>query len=147
MIDISRDPDYANAYDKLPKEQPGDSEMADERRFFMSHVDELSMQMTIFQNSVHQYRNLFMVDSDWIINSVVTLLEDKIDRSGYERLNARLQLHEMMLQENLGNKAEIKRLLFLLKFIGFLVPFLIGMKKKMRIPDITKMLPNMTSEY
>ncbi|ELU04066.1 hypothetical protein CAPTEDRAFT_159631 [Capitella teleta] len=146
LLDISKDPDFSTAFDKLPVDEPGDSDIANECRYFMSHVEELSMQMTVFQNSVHQHENLFLVDSDWLISSIVRVLEDKIDNAGYERLNARLQLHEIMLNEHLPKKAEIKKQLHLLKLIGFLVPFLVGMKKKMRIPDIKKMLPNMTGE-
>lgn len=146
MLDISKDPDYANAFEKLPKELPGDTEASEEKRFFMQHIDDISMQMSIFQNSVQQYHNLFIVDSDWIISSVVRVLEDRIDNSGYERLNARLQLHELMLQEHLTAKAEVRKQLNMLKLIGFLVPFLVGMKKKMRIPDLNKMLPNMTGQ-
>lgn len=146
MLDISKDPDYANVYDNIPVDQPGDVEMAEERRFFMSHVDDLSMQMTLFQKTVKQHRNMFVVDSSWLISSAVRLTEDKIDQVGYERLNAKLQLHEIMLRENLTNKAEVKRQLHLLKLVSFLVPFLVGMKKKMRIPDVNKMLPNLSGK-
>jgi hypothetical protein len=120
--------------------------MADELCFFMSHVDDLSVQMSIFQSSMHQHQNLFLVDSDWQISSLVRVLEDKLDNAGYERLHARLQLHEIMLNENLPKKPDIKRQLHMLKLIGFLVPFLIAMKKRMRVPDINKMLPNMTGQ-
>ena len=146
MLDISKDPDYAKAYDKLPKEQPGDTEMAEERRFFMSHSDHLSMQLTNFQKSVAIHKNLFMYDADYVISSIVRLTEDKIDHTGYERLNARLQLHEIMLREHLPNKAEVRHQLHLMKFISFLIPFLIGMKKRMKIPDVNRLLMNMTSE-
>ena len=144
MIDVSRDPEFETVYDKLPVEQQGDMEMAEERRFFMSHVDDLAMRMTFLQRSIQQYRNLFVVDPDWLVSSVVHLTEDKIDHTGYERLNARLQLHELMIKEHLPNKPEVKRQLYLLKLISFLTPFLIAMRKKMRIPDLNKMLPNMT---
>ena len=32
----------------------------------------------------------------------------------------------------------------MLKLVSFLVPFLIGMKKRMKIPNLSKMLPNMS---
>ncbi len=147
MLDISKDPNYATAYDKLPVEQPGDTEMMEERRFFMSHVDDLSMQMTFFQRSVQQYKNLFVMDSDYLISSIVRILDDKIDHSGYERLNARLQLHEIMLKENLHNKMDVRREIHLLRLIAFLVPLLVGMKKRMKVPDLTKLLPNLTGKY
>ena len=144
MIDITTDPDYAHVYDCLPIEQPGDIDMAEDRRFFMSHVNDLSMNMTLFQHSIQQHKHLFITDSDWSISSVIRLTGDKLDRVGYERLNARLQLHEIMLQQNICNKTEVRKQLYLLKLISFLVPFLVAMKKKMRVPDLNKMLPNMT---
>ena len=144
MLDVSSDPDYAEIYDKLPGDPSGDMEASEEKRFFMNHVDGLSMQMTLFQKSVHQHHNLFVMDPDYLISSVVHLTEDRIDKLGYERLQAKLQLHEIMLKQHLPNKAEIRQQLYLLKIISFLVPFLVGMKKRMRIPDLGKMLPNLT---
>ena len=52
MLDISKDPDYASAYDKMPQEPSNDPEMHEERRFFMSHADDLSMQMTVLQVNI-----------------------------------------------------------------------------------------------
>ena len=146
MLDVTSDPDYAKAYEHLPEEHAGDVDLAEERRFFMSNVDGLSMQMTLFQQCVQQHKNLFVVDPDFLISSVVHLTEDRVDNTGYERLNARLQLHEIMLKQTLPNKEEVRHQLYLLKLISFLVPFLIGMKKRMRIPDLGKMLPNLTGK-
>ncbi|XP_052802485.1 ankyrin and armadillo repeat-containing protein-like isoform X4 [Mya arenaria] len=144
LQDVTKDPDYTDIYDKLPIEAPGDSEMAEERRFFMSHADDLMVQMTLFQNHVSHYKDLFVMDSSWVVSSVVKVLDDKLDHVSYERLNSRLQLHEQLIKENLGNKAEIRRQLYLLKFIAYMTPFLIGMKKRMKIPDISRLLPNLT---
>ena len=146
-MDISKDPDFAHIYDSLPLEQPGDSDMSEERRFFMSHVDNLGMTMTAYQNSVQQHKNLFLLDSDWLVSSVVRMADDKIDNAGYERLHARLQLHNILISENLEKKAEIKRQLHLLKFISFLAPFLVGLKKRMRVPDIGRMMPGMMGKF
>ena len=82
MIDVTKDPDYEHVYDKLPVEQPGDTEMAEERRYFMSKVEDLSMQMTLFQKNIKQYKNLFVLEPDWIVSSIVRLLEDQIDQTG-----------------------------------------------------------------
>ncbi len=49
MLDVSKDPDYNSVYDKMPQEPSNDPEMHEERRFFMSHADDLSMQMTVLQ--------------------------------------------------------------------------------------------------
>ncbi|XP_052246071.1 ankyrin and armadillo repeat-containing protein-like isoform X2 [Dreissena polymorpha] len=146
LQDITKDPDYATAYDKLPVESSGDTEMAEERRFFMSHADDLTVQMTLFQKHVTHYKDMFVMDSDWVVSSVVKVLDDRLDALSYERLNSRLQLHEQLIMENLDKKAEIRRQLYLLKVIGYMTPFLIGMKKRMKIPDINRLLPNLTGD-
>ncbi|KAL8620460.1 hypothetical protein ACOMHN_048393 [Nucella lapillus] len=140
LYDITKDPDYTTIYDKLPVEQPGDPEMADERRFFMSHVENLNMHMTFYQRSAVHHRNMFVADSDYLISSVVNLLDDSIDHTGYERLKTRLQMHEDLIYNNLGRKLDIRYHLELLKFISYMTPFLIGMKKRMKIPDISRLL-------
>ena len=43
----------------------------------MDHVDSLSMHLTIYQDSIAQYKNLFMMDTDWSVSSIVKLAEDK----------------------------------------------------------------------
>ena len=35
---------------------------------------------------------MFVADSDWIISSIVRDDDDRLDKLGYERLNARLQV-------------------------------------------------------
>ena len=147
MINIADDPDYSNVYDDLPQEEAGDSETAEERRFFMSHADDLSMEMTVFQKSVQQHQNLFLLDTDWSISSIVQMTEDKVDRSGYQRLNTRLQLHEIMLQKCLCRQAETRKNIYLLKLVSFLVPLLIAMRKRMKIPELTtRLLPSLSGE-
>ena len=86
MTDITSDADFTHAYDKLPVEQPGDAEMAEERRFFMSHVDDIVLQLTLFQNTVTYFRDMFVVDADFLVTSNVKLLDEGIDHTGYERL-------------------------------------------------------------
>ncbi|XP_064647682.1 ankyrin and armadillo repeat-containing protein-like isoform X2 [Lineus longissimus] len=146
MLDITKDPDYADVYDKLPEEQPGDIEMAEERRFFMSRVEDLSMQITAFQKTVQLHHNLFVLDPDWLVSSVVHILEDKLDQHGYERLNARLQMHQTLVKESLTNKVEVRRQIGLLKLISFLVPFLVAMRKKMKVPELNQLLPPLVGD-
>ena len=86
MIDVTRDPDYEKIYDKLPVDQPGDPDMAEERRFFMQHADDMTLLMALFQKNVKQYRNLFAIEADWTISSIVRLLEDQIDQTGSTNL-------------------------------------------------------------
>lgn len=147
LLDVTKDQDYSNVYDKLPVESIGDAEMAEERRFFMSHVEDLMMQMTLYQNKVLHHKDMFIMDSSWVVSSVVKVLDDKLDHVSYERLNSRLQLHEQLIMEHLANKAEMRQQLYLLKFISYMTPFLIGMKKRMKIPELSRLLPNLTGKF
>ncbi len=104
----------------------------------MKHVDDLAMQMTLFQRSVMQHRNLFVVNADWSVENTIFLTDDQLDKTGFDRLRARLQMQEQILQEYLPKKLEVRRELHILKFISFLVPFLMAMKKRMKIPIMSK---------
>ena len=58
----------------------------------------------------------------------------------------RLQMHEDLIRENLGIKLDIRQHLELLKFISYMTPFLVGMRKRMKIPDVTRLLPPLTGK-
>ena len=49
MFDISKDPDYSKIYEKLCGNEPCDANTLEEMKFFMSHVDDISMQITLLQ--------------------------------------------------------------------------------------------------
>ena len=55
-------------------------------------------------------------------------------------------MHEKFLRENFEKKAEIRKNLSLLKFVIFLVPLLIGLKKRMKIPETNNLLPLMMGD-
>ena len=46
----------------------------------------------------------------------------------------------MFPQKNLASKPETRRQLEQLRLISFLVPFLLGMRKRMKIPDINQLM-------
>lgn len=146
LIDVTKDPDFAKIYDQLPQVIPGDAEMDDEKRFFMSHVDDLSMHITMSQEECQYYKNLYIVDAKYHVSSVIRLMDNQIDHTGYERLKTRLLMHEELIQKNIANKQIIRKQLELLKLISYLVPFLLGMRKRMKIPDITKLMPSYSND-
>ena len=146
-MDITKDPDFEGAYDDLPSESPGDKSLEEERKFFMHHVNDVSLKLSFFQDSVQQFKNLFVINADWTVSSVLKLMSDQLDNAGYERLHAQLQLHELVILDNLEKKEDIRKNLYMLKLISFLVPLLVGMRKQMKIPDIQHMLPNMTGQF
>lgn len=145
MIDVTEDPDYANIYEPIAGER--EEKFSDERRFFMTHVDSLLLRIVFHQNSIQQFRNLFVVDTEWDVDSVIHIVDEGFDADSYERLALILGRHKETILRHFCNKAEVRRQIFLLKLIGFLVPFLVAMKKKMKVPDIMKMFPNMTGEH
>jgi hypothetical protein len=49
-------------------------------------------------------------------------------------------MHEDCIQEYLPKKLEMKQNLEMLKFISYVTPLLIALKKRMKIPDINKLL-------
>ncbi|KAH9489690.1 hypothetical protein Btru_037450 [Bulinus truncatus] len=140
LTDITKDPDFATAYDSMPAELPNDLETVEESQFFMSHVDDMSVRLTFTQETVLFYENLYMINAKYDVSSIVRLMDTQIDHTGYERLKTKLQMQEGIIQKFLGAKQEIRRQLELLKLISYLVPFLLGMRKKMRIPDINKLM-------
>lgn len=61
----------------------------------MDHAEDLTVRMNVYMNSVECHENMFLVDGDWTVSSVVKLTDDKIDSVGYERLQSRLRLQKV----------------------------------------------------
>ncbi|KAK7009037.1 ankyrin and armadillo repeat-containing protein [Biomphalaria glabrata] len=140
LLDITKDPEFATAYDSMPAELTGDVETLEENEFFMKHVDDITMRLTVTQDTVLFYENIYMVDGKYDVSSIIRILDINIDHIFYERLKTKLHMHEEIIQKYLGAKQETRRQLELLKLISCLVPFLLGMRKKMRIPDINGLM-------
>lgn len=144
ILDLAKDPELTQAYDAIPDENKDDPVASEEKRHFMRHVDELALKLTLFQNTVNQHQNMFLTDASYHISSVVR--SDRIDLQSYEKLQRRLGTHQEFIRNTLLLKPEVKRQLCLLKFISFLVPFLIAIKKRCKVPDTNKLLPEFTFE-
>ena len=147
LQDTNKDPEYANAYDELEIEEEHyfkgmtENEVKEELNFFMSNVDDLGLQITMYLNQVKQYKNLFEIDSDYFLNACIKTTINQIDNVKFERLKRRLNRQESFLRKNFAKKYEVRRNLNLLKLVTFLVPLLIGLKKRMKIPDLNNLLP------
>jgi hypothetical protein len=99
--DVTYDQEYATIFDSLEKEDPDDKDIMEEKNFFMKHVEHLSMQMTFYHNDTFNYKDLYVMDTDWLVSSIVKALDDhidKMDHTSYERINTRLQMHEELLK-------------------------------------------------
>uniref|UniRef100_A0A2C9LDX1 Uncharacterized protein n=1 Tax=Biomphalaria glabrata TaxID=6526 RepID=A0A2C9LDX1_BIOGL len=146
LMDITKDPDFITAYDSMPAEVPDDSETMEDIEFFMKRVDDINMRLTFTQDKVFFNQNIFMIDAKYDVSSIIKIMDTNIDLTGYERLKSRLHMQEEIIQTFLGAKQETRRQLELLKIISYLVPFLLGMRKKMRIPDINRLMSPYNSD-
>lgn len=101
MIDLSTDPDYAQAINDLRASSPldsYDSEEEENRALFAEHANELVMRINLEQRTVCACRNMFMVDADWCITSAVLAEYEEAYRVGggaagawYQRVEAQLR--------------------------------------------------------
>ena len=144
IMDLSADPLFAKAYANMLVENKEDPRIMEEKHYFMKHLDELALKMTISQKSINQHQNMFLLDSSYHISSVIK--SDKLDQQSYAKLGRRIRVHQDFIRKYLPHKPEMCRNLELLKFIGFMVPLLIALKKRCKVPDINKLLPPFTYE-
>lgn len=151
LHDISNDTEYDGVYDSsymidANTKNMTEKELHDEMQFFMSYIDDLALQITLNPTSIKQYKNIFQVDSDYFIGSCIRTTHERIDNAKFERLKSRLNKQEAHLRENFTRKKEIRENLNTLKVISFLVPLLIGLKRRMKIPDLNNLLPFMSGD-
>ena len=144
VLEMSSDPHYSSAYENIHVENLQDFHIQEQWHVFKKCAEDLSMVMTFFQKSVQHHGNMFIVDADYYISS--TMKSDKADIKYVEKLQKRLSAQEKFLRDTLPVKPEVRRQLLLLKFISFLVPFLIALRKRCKIIDINKLLPGFTFE-
>ena len=112
----------------------------------MSHVDDLALQITMFLKSCKQFKNLFAIDADYYLNASIKATINHIDNVKFERLKRRLNRHESFLRRNFAKKKEIRNNLNMLKLVSFLVPLFIGLRKRMKVPDLNNLLPFMSGD-
>ena len=55
-------------------------------------------------------------------------------------------MHEKFLRDNFAAKHEIRRNIKLMNIISFLVPLLMGLKRRMKIPNLNNLLPMISGE-
>ncbi len=146
MLDITKDPDFNGIYDNMRLFPMSEHDANLDKRLFMQYVSDMSMQLIFRQLSVQQHENLFVLDAGFDISSLVRTGEDKVDRDTYERLKTRLQAHVDVVQRSLTNKLEIKRQVELVKFASFVIPLLLALRRRNKVPDITRLLPSLTGK-
>ncbi|KAF5903381.1 ankyrin and armadillo repeat-containing protein, partial [Clarias magur] len=148
LVDISDDPCYRGIYDEDdhnpdPTYEPDSTE---EQKLFSQYAENIRLKITSYLTSVQQHENLFTFEGTHSLSNVVRMTEDVLELGTYQRLQQRLSQHSKLVKKHLGCKVELARDLAYLKLISFLVPFLIGLRKKMRIPDLSQMLPPISND-
>ena len=144
LIDMAADKDFQESFSELNALSVEDKKFFDEQKLFMKYVDDLAMALTFGQKSVKYYHNLFVLDSYHDISAKVR--NQNIDLKSFERLQRQFYTQEQFLKLNIENKEQIRRDMILLKLISFLIPLFIGLKRKNKIPDVSKFLPSLTHE-
>jgi hypothetical protein len=118
----------------------------EQAKFFSSYVDDVALQMTFGLKSLKQFKNLYQIESEYTIGCACRADNERIDNFKFEKIKPLLNVHEKFLRENFEKKAEIRKNLSLLKFVSFLVPLLVGLKKRMKIPEMNNLLPLMMGD-
>ncbi|RXM37286.1 Ankyrin and armadillo repeat-containing protein [Acipenser ruthenus] len=147
LVDISDDPAFHNMYSEDINTDPTyEPNSPEEVKIFMQYCDHFLLQLTSYLTSVKQHNNLFMYDGTYNIANTVRLIEDKMNPVIYQRLQKRLKLQEKLVTKYLQKKPEVRKNMAYVQLISFLVPFLIGLKKKMKIPDLSRLLPSFSDD-
>uniref|UniRef100_A0A8C7MBK2 Ankyrin and armadillo repeat containing n=1 Tax=Oncorhynchus kisutch TaxID=8019 RepID=A0A8C7MBK2_ONCKI len=142
LQDISEEPCYQGIYNMEVNVDPTyDPNSAEEERLFSQHQESILLKLTSYLSSVQQHGNLFVFEGAHSLASVVRLTEERLELATYQRLQQRLGLQAGLVRGCLERKAEVCRDLAYLRLLTFLVPFLVGLKKRMKIPDLAQMLP------
>ncbi|XP_072542334.1 ankyrin and armadillo repeat-containing protein [Salminus brasiliensis] len=148
LQDVSDDPSYQGIYDRDTEDTDPtyDPNSVEEQKLFSQFAESVLLKITSYLTSVQQHENLFAFEGAISLSSVVRLTEDSVELSTYQRLQQRLSRHTRLVKKHLGRKAELSRDLAYLKLIGYFVPLLVGLRKKMRIPDLSQMLPPISGD-
>ncbi len=143
LVDMAKEADFKEAYAKA-SDFKSDSRLVEEKRFFMKYADDLAMILTFEQKSLKCYRNMFLLDAGTRLSTIIR--NQNLDLKGFERLQRFLGRQEVFTKQNMEIKENIRRAMVLLKLISFLVPLLIALKRRNKIPDTNKLLPALTHE-
>ncbi|XP_062434919.1 ankyrin and armadillo repeat-containing protein [Rhea pennata] len=141
LTDVSTEQDFEGIYDENMNEDPTyDPNSTEEKSFFMQYADNIILKVTFGCTQVEQHENFFRFDAIYRLTNVIRSTEDYLNTETYQRLQQRLALHQKLLKKQLEKNITIHRNIEYLKLMSFLIPFLLGFKKKMEIPNLNKLL-------
>nr|XP_023416905.1 ankyrin and armadillo repeat-containing protein [Cavia porcellus] len=141
LMDITQDPDFDGIYDEDLNEDPTyDPNSAEEKAVFMKYAEHILLKLTFSTTQVQQCENIFIFETAYWLTNAIKCTQDYLDVCTYQRLQQRLYLQIKLIQKHFEKKKEIRRGIGYLKLICFLVPFLLSLKKKMKVPYLNSLL-------
>ncbi|XP_036598334.1 ankyrin and armadillo repeat-containing protein [Trichosurus vulpecula] len=142
LLDLTKDPDYDGIYDEDMNEDPTyDPNSPEEKSIFMKYVENIRLKLTFSNTLVQQYDNVFLFEAAYWLTNVIKYTDDYLDICTYQRLQQRLALQKKLIEKHLEKKSEMRQNMAYLRLICFMIPFLLGLKKKMKVPNLSTLLP------
>ncbi|XP_066493266.1 ankyrin and armadillo repeat-containing protein [Tiliqua scincoides] len=141
LIDISKEPDFVGIYDENMNEDPTyEPNSKEEKALFMQFVDYILLKLTFATTEVQQYENLFRFSAAYNLCNAIRLPDERLDSVSYQRLQQRLALQQKLVKKHLEKKLEIRKNLAYLKITTFLIPFIINLKRRNKVPNLNRLL-------
>ncbi|XP_070331981.1 ankyrin and armadillo repeat-containing protein isoform X5 [Odocoileus virginianus] len=141
LIDITKDPDFDGIYDEDMNEDPTyNPNSPEEKAVFMKYAENILLKMTFSTTQVQQCENVFIFETAYWLTNAIKCNQDNLDICTYQRLQQRLYLQKKIIQKHFEKKKEIRKGIGYLKLICFLIPFLLSLKKKMKVPYLSGLL-------
>lgn len=141
MIDITNDPDFSGIYDEDMNEDPTyNPNWPEEKAIFMKYAENIMLKLTFSTTQVQQCENVFIFETAYWLTNAIKYNQDYLDICTYQRLQQRLYLQKKVIQKHFEKKKEIRIGIGYLKLICFLTPFLLSLKKKMKVPYLNSLL-------
>lgn len=141
LIDITKDPDFEGIYDSDLNDDPTYfPNSPEEKAVFMKYAENIILKMTLTTTKIQQHENIFIFETDYWLTNAIKYNQEYLDICTYQRLQQRLSLQKRIIQKHLETKAEIRRGLGYLKLICFLIPLLLSLRKKMKVPYLNSLL-------
>uniref|UniRef100_A0A8C4MR19 Ankyrin and armadillo repeat containing n=1 Tax=Equus asinus TaxID=9793 RepID=A0A8C4MR19_EQUAS len=141
LIDITKDPDFNGIYDEDMNADPTyNPNSPEEKAVFMKYAENILLKLTFSTTQVQQCENVFIFETAYWLTNAIKYNQDYLDICTYQRLQQRLYLQKKVIQKHFEKNKEIRRGLGYLKLICFLTPFLLSLKKKMKVPYLNSLL-------
>uniref|UniRef100_A0A8C0WKP3 Ankyrin and armadillo repeat-containing protein n=1 Tax=Castor canadensis TaxID=51338 RepID=A0A8C0WKP3_CASCN len=141
LVDITKDPDFSGIYDEDMNEDPTyDPNSPEEKAVFMKYAENILLKLTFSTTQVQQCENVFIFETAYWLTNAIKYAQDYLDICTYQRLQQRLYLQKKIIQKHFEKKKIIRRGIGYLKLICFLIPFLLSLKRKMKVPLLNSLL-------